>query len=118
MTRSIVVLPDDSARSIVDAIHAAKHRLRVKMFVLSDPALLNALVAAHRRKVKVHVILNGARRNGQKDNEPARKALERAGIDVRDGNPVVELTHEKSMVVDDASAFVMSMNWATKNLIG
>jgi cardiolipin synthase len=116
MTRSLVVLPDDSARPIVDAIHAAKHSLLVKMFVLSDPALLRALVAAHQRKVKVRVILNGARRSGQKDNERARTVLERAGIDVREGNPTVELTHEKSMVVDEAGAFVMSMNWATNNL--
>ena len=80
MTRSLVVLPDDSARPIVDAIHAAKHSLRVKMFVLSDPALLNALVAARHREVKVRVILNGARRSGQKDNERAGKVLDRAGI--------------------------------------
>jgi phosphatidylserine/phosphatidylglycerophosphate/cardiolipin synthase-like enzyme len=116
MMRTLVVLPDDSARPIVDAIHAATHSLRVKMFVLSDPALLNALMAAHHRKVKVHVILNGTRRSGENDNERAWKALERTGIDVRNGNPSVELTHEKSMVVDDASAFVMSLNWARKNL--
>ena len=72
MTRSLVVLPDDSARPIVDAIHAAKRSLRVKMFVLSDPSVLNALVAAHHRKVRVQVILNGARRSGQKDNERAQ----------------------------------------------
>ena len=116
MTRTLIVLPDDSARPIVDAIHSAKHSLRLKMFVLSAPALLKALVAAHHRGVNVRVILNGARRSGQKDNEQARKVLERAGIDVREGNPAVELTHEKSMVVDDASAFVMSLNWATTNL--
>jgi phosphatidylserine/phosphatidylglycerophosphate/cardiolipin synthase-like enzyme len=116
MTRSLVVLPDDSARPIVDAIHAAKRSLRVKMFVLSDPSALNALVAAHHRKVRVQVILNGARRSGQRDNERAQKALGRVGILVREGNPAVELTHEKSMVVDEASAFVMSCNWVTENL--
>ena len=117
MTRSLLVLPDDTARPIIDAIDAAKRSLRVKMFVLSDPSVLNALVAAHHRKVRVQVILNGARRSGQKDNERAQKALGRAGILVREGNPAVELTHEKSMVVDEASAFVMSCNWATRNLI-
>jgi len=116
MTRSLVVMPDDSARPLVDAINAAKHSLRVKMFVLSDPALLNALIAAHHRKVKVHVILNGARRSGQKDNERPRKVLELTGIDVREGITTVALTHEKSMVVDNASAFVMSLNWTANNL--
>ena len=31
-------------------------------------------------------------------------------------NPDFQLTHEKSMVVDETSAFVKSFNWATRNL--
>ena len=37
-------------------------------------------------------------------------------VEVREANPAFDLTHEKSMVVDEASAFVMSLNWTTKNL--
>ena len=33
-----------------------------------------------------------------------------------DSNPAFDLTHEKSMVVDDKTAFVKSLNWDTKNL--
>jgi hypothetical protein len=40
-------------------------------------------------------MLNPARRSGEHDNEATRKALERADIDVRDGNPAFDLTHEK-----------------------
>src|SRR5258705_2824672 len=106
MTRTLIVLPDDSARPIVDAIHSATQSLRLKMFVLSAPALLKALVGAHHRGVQVRVILNGARRSGQKDNEEARKALERAGMEGREGNPAAERTHGKSFVVDDPTTFV------------
>ncbi len=35
---------------------------------------------------------------------------------MKDSNPAVDLTHEKSMVADDAVAFVKSLNWATENL--
>lgn len=115
MTRSLIVLPDDSAKPILHAIDEAKHSLRIKMFVLSDPSVLKSVIGAHTRGVRVRVILNGARRSGEEDNEQARKALDRVGIDVRDGSPAVAVTHEKSMVVDDVSAFVMSLNWATKN---
>jgi phosphatidylserine/phosphatidylglycerophosphate/cardiolipin synthase-like enzyme len=116
MVRSLIALPDDSAQPIVDAVANAKHSLRIKMFVLSDPLLLNTVIAAKKRGVKVHAILNEARRDGEKDNERARKALEHAGVEVRNGSPAFALTHEKSMVVDESSAFVMSLNWATKNL--
>jgi cardiolipin synthase len=118
MTRSLIVLPNDSAKPIVNAIGAAKRSLRIKMFVFADRTLLNAVVAAGRRGVTVKVMLNPARRSGQRDNEHTRTLLERAHVRVRDANPAFDLTHEKSMVVDDATAFVKSFNWATKNLTG
>jgi len=116
MARSLIVLPDDSAKPILTAIEGASHTLRVKMFVFSDSTLLKAVVDAKRRGVKVHVMLNPARRNGEHDNDATRKALERAEIQVKDANPAFDLTHEKSMVIDDETAFVKSLNWATKNL--
>ena len=51
-TRSLVVLPDDSAQPILDAISAAAKSIRVKMFVFSDPALTRAVIAARPRGVK------------------------------------------------------------------
>jgi cardiolipin synthase len=116
MSHSLIVLPDDSAKPIVDAINAAKKSLRVKMFVFSDPGLLKAVIAAHRRGVKVQVMLNPSRRSGKSENGRSRKLLKAAGVEVIDSNPAFGMTHEKSMVVDDATAFVKSLNWETKNL--
>lgn len=115
MSRSIIVLPDDSARPVLDAISGAKKSLRIKMFVFSDPELLEAVIAAQKRGVKVQVMLNPARRSGEEDNEEARSRLTEGGVEVKDSNPAFDLTHEKSMVVDDARAFVKSLNWATEN---
>jgi cardiolipin synthase len=116
MSRSLIVLPDDSAKPILAAIESAVRTLRVKMFVFSDPSLRKAVVAAKRRGVKVRVMLNPARRSGEQDNEDTRKALERVDVEVRDANPAFALTHEKSMVVDEETAFVKSLNWTTRNL--
>jgi cardiolipin synthase len=118
MAHSLIVLPDDSAKPILAAIEAAARTLRIKMFVFSDPGLIQAVIAAKGRGVKVRVMLNPARRSGEHDNEATRKALERVDIDVKDANPAFDLTHEKSMVVDDETAFVKSLNWATTNLTG
>lgn len=116
MRRALIVLPDDSATPILAAIDGASRTLRIKMFVFSDPTLLAAVLAAKRRGVNVRVMLNPARRSGEQDNEATRTALERADIDVKDANPAFDLTHEKSMVVDDHTAFVGSLNWTTRNL--
>ncbi len=116
MSRSIIVLPDDTAQPIVDAIRAASHSLRIKMFVFSDPTLLTEVVEARKRGVKVRVMLNPARRNGEEENTQSRKLLIDSGIEVLDSNPTFDLTHEKSMVVDDTTAYVKSLNWETRNL--
>src|SRR5271166_3201212 len=92
MSRYLVVMPDDSSQPI-----------------------LHAVIAAHRRGVQVRIMLNPARRSGEAENEQSRKMLTDAGVSVIDSNPAFDLTHEKSMVVDDKTAFVMSLNWETKN---
>jgi cardiolipin synthase A/B len=116
MSRSIIVLPEDSAQPIVNAIQSAQHSIRVKMFVFSDPTLIEALLAAHKRGVSVRVMLNSERRDGEEENTESRETLINAGIEVIDSNPCFDLTHEKSMVVDDKIAFVQSLNWQTENL--
>jgi cardiolipin synthase len=101
---------------MLDAINRACRSLRIKMFVFSDPAILQAVIAAHKRGVDVRVMLNPARRSGESENEESRKLLTSAGVNVLDSNPSFDLTHEKSMVVDDETAFVMSFNWEPRNL--
>jgi cardiolipin synthase A/B len=115
MSRSLIVLPDETAKPILDAIDGAKESLRIKMFVFSDPAVLKAVMDAHGRGVKVRIMLNPTRRSGEADNEDTRKKLGDAGIEVIDSNPAFDLTHEKSMLVDGTTAFVKSLNWETKN---
>jgi phosphatidylserine/phosphatidylglycerophosphate/cardiolipin synthase-like enzyme len=86
------------------------------MFVFSDPGLMQAVINAHKRGVNVRVMLNPARRSGESENEESRKKLSDAGVHVRDSNPAFDLTHEKSMVVDDEIAYVKSLNWEPRNL--
>ena len=115
MTRSLIILPDDSAQPVLDAIDGATKSVRIKMFAFDHRPLLESVVAAHRRGVHVKVMLNPERRDGETDNDAARDMLRNFGIEVRDSNPAFDLTHEKSMVVDDEHAFVESLNWTEEN---
>jgi cardiolipin synthase A/B len=116
MSRSLIVLPDDSSQPIIDAVNKALKSIRIKMFVFSDSALLQAVIAAHRRGVDVQVMLNPGRRDGKKENGECRSTLIDAGVQVLDSSPTFDITHEKSMVIDDSLAFVQSLNWETENL--
>ena len=116
MSRSIIVLPDDTSKPILDAIAQARKSIRVKMFIFSDPSLLDAVIAAQHRGVDVRIMLNPERRDGEKENADTRKKLTEGGVHVLDSNPDFDVTHEKSMVIDDITAFVQSLNWETKNV--
>jgi cardiolipin synthase len=113
--RSLIVMPDDTGKPILDAIEAAQESIRIKIFLFSEPTLLAAVIAAHQRGVMVRVMLNPARRSGEPENQKTRELLEEAGVAVLDSNPAIDVTHEKSMVVDGELAFIQSLNWETRN---
>src|SRR5579871_5176888 len=117
-SHSLIVLPDHTVQPFLDAVNGAKKSLRIKMFLFSHPRLLKAVIAARKRGVDVRVMLNPARRSGKSENAQTHKKLKAAGIKVIDSNPAFEVTHEKSMVIDDEIAFVQSLNWDVKNLTG
>ena len=81
-SRSLIVMPDDTGKPILDAIDGARKSIRIKIFLFSEPSLIAAVIAAHQRGVKVRVMLNPARRSGEPENEVTRKTLEAAGIEV------------------------------------
>ena len=116
MSHQLLVLPDDTAKPLIDAIDGAASALNIRMFLFTDPTLIDTVIAAHRRGVKVRVMLNQARRSGESENEEARQKFIDAGIEVRDSNPAFALTHQKSMVIDKATGFVESLNWEPRDL--
>ena len=116
MSHRLIVLPDDGADAIIDPIRAARRTLNIRMFLFTDPSLLDAVIAARHRGVHVRVMLNPARRDGTSDNEVAREALLAAGVSVRDSSTEFAVTHQKSMVIDNELGFIESLNWETRDL--
>jgi phosphatidylserine/phosphatidylglycerophosphate/cardiolipin synthase-like enzyme len=109
--RSLVVLPDDSAQPLLEAIAAATTSVRVKMFELSDPSATDALIEAHHRGVAVRVMVDPKRTRRLRERIATRRRLQRAGVNVLASSPDFSATHEKSLVVDDDTAFVQTCNW-------
>jgi cardiolipin synthase len=116
MSHSLIVLPEDTAQPILDALTAAKRSIQIRMFLFTDPGLTNAVIAAKRRGVDVRVMLNPARRGGESENDETKDKLTHVGIKVRDSSPAFQLTHQKSMVIDEEIGFVESFNWETRDL--
>jgi len=107
--------PPDEHKPIIDAINSAKVSVRMVMFILTDQDVVNALIAAHTRIPTVQIILDQSNLSDPtSSNSKAYQELLDAGVDFMKSSTKFNLTHEKSMVVDDKWAFVTAMNMATE----
>lgn len=100
----------DPEQRITALMNVAKKTLDVEVQSLSDQALVDAIIAAQKRKVTVRVVITGA---GDRDETPAQvsaiDAMKAAGVPLRGvSNPYI---HSKVVVVDDKLAFVGSQNF-------
>ena len=116
MSRSTIVLPDAGAAPFASLLRSAQASLRLKIVECDLPELIEAVAAPARRGVKVRVLFNKPGRGGVSDNAVARAALQAAGVEVADAPHKLSVVHEKSLVIDDDRALVMSCDWTAAGL--
>jgi phosphatidylserine/phosphatidylglycerophosphate/cardiolipin synthase-like enzyme len=98
----------------VDLIASTSKQLLLKQFKLESPAVLDALLEAHRRGVEVRAMLNPHTSGGDRWNDAAFSQLEATGIAVSWTSDAFPVTHEKSMVFDRESALISTFNLSDK----
>jgi phosphatidylserine/phosphatidylglycerophosphate/cardiolipin synthase-like enzyme len=106
----LFVEPDDSTPPILNALASAKSSIEMKMYLLTEREVINALEAAQQRGVKVRVMLEEHPYGSGTGNTEVYKTLQNTGISVKWTSPAFQLTHEKSLVIDDRTALIMTLN--------
>ncbi len=107
----LYLLPDPrgyAIQAIKDRIREAKKSLQVAMFTFTHPALVDAIIDAQTRGVKVTVAIDKNAWLGS--SHAAIKRLEHAGIDVM-VNTGSSLLHHKFLWVDGRHLILGSANW-------
>jgi cardiolipin synthase len=110
----LLVMPEDGGQAVVDLITSTSQQLLLKQFKLESPAVLDALLEAHRRGVEVRAMLNPHTSGGDRWNDAAFSQLEATGIAVSWTSDAFPVTHEKSMVFDRESALISTFNLSDK----
>jgi phosphatidylserine/phosphatidylglycerophosphate/cardiolipin synthase-like enzyme len=113
----ILVEPGDHGSALIDAIGHAATSIHVTMYLLTDPAVADALVARHRAGVDVRVVLNQHFNASNETNDSAFTQLQAAGIPVVWAPHSFTFTHEKCVVIDGTTAWIMTMNAAKSSLV-
>jgi phosphatidylserine/phosphatidylglycerophosphate/cardiolipin synthase-like enzyme len=87
---------------------SAKKSVDMTMYELSDPIMVNDLVADRRRGVKVRVVLDTNRERSR--NLRTFQALGAGGVKAVWADTAYEATHQKTITVDRAKSLVLSAN--------
>jgi cardiolipin synthase A/B len=115
---SLVVLPDDGAGKVLDAIRNATTSVHLEMYMLTDRSAIDALVAAKKAGREVKVLVEKSPYGAPTANDSAVSTLKGNGVDVKTTTGLYALTHSKLLVVDHTTAHVMTLNFTFAGLSG
>jgi len=109
---SLITEPTAGIQPIISSINNAKTSIKLVMYQLEDSSVEQALVQAKQRGVIVQVLLNKGYYGEQSiDNEAAYTYLENNGVTVHWTPSYFALTHQKTMVIDNQSAYILTFNF-------
>ncbi|VVB86599.1 Cardiolipin synthase A [uncultured archaeon] len=100
----------DCATAVISLFDQAKKTAHVAIYSLTEPDIVNAMIAANKRGVKVAVVADNT--ESKNANMAAMiKKLTQAGIDVRLAVKQTALMHNKVGIFDGQTICTGSFNW-------
>jgi cardiolipin synthase len=110
-TGTVYAEPAAGFSPVYRLINEAKHSIDLTMFELEDTTAEHDLGAAAKRGVDVRVVLDEREKNSNSD---AADYLTSHGAKVVWSSTMYQYTHQKTLVIDQAKAMVMSANLTSK----
>jgi phosphatidylserine/phosphatidylglycerophosphate/cardiolipin synthase-like enzyme len=113
------VEPDAGEDFLLEGINNAQESVYLEMYLLTDHKIISALEDAAHRQLAVRVMIELHPYGGDSISQTITlDKLQAAGAKVQATNPGFALTHEKGMVIDDNTAFIMTSNFTLSALGG
>jgi len=112
---SIIVEPNgNNGKEVADAINAAHTSVYMTMYQISSQPVINALVARKQAGLDVQAILDSSS-TSKSFNTSAYNTLKSAGVNVVWSSTTFTYTHEKTIMIDGTTAWIMTMNTNTSS---
>jgi cardiolipin synthase len=105
---ALIVEPDDGMAPIYTLLSSPQRTLDMTMYELVDPTAESLLADDAARGVRVRLVLDSRLEHAR--NLAAYDFLRARGVEVAWSSERYFATHEKTFVIDDATAVVMSLN--------
>ncbi|MEA3334381.1 MAG: phospholipase D-like domain-containing protein [Chloroflexota bacterium] len=107
---SVSALPDEGMDPFLEAIDGARDNIRLKVYLITEDRVIDALRRAASRGVDTRVMIEPEPQGGGDSNRAAKNELESAGVYVKDAPSTFRMSHEKSLVLDGSRAWIMTHN--------
>lgn len=114
--QTLIVQPEAGSTPVVQAIAGATSSVWLQIYMLTDPAVIEALCQAAARGIEVRVLLEESPYNpgnpnaALSGNQVLAGQLAERGVQVKFSNPQFNFTHAKTMLIDGQTAFVLTYN--------
>ncbi|GER86740.1 hypothetical protein KDW_09020 [Dictyobacter vulcani] len=113
----LFIEPAAGEQVITSVINNAQTSIWLEMYLLTDKKVISALENAAHRHVEVRVMLEAHPYGGSLlSPQQTLDRLQAAGIQARTSNPQFALTHEKGMIIDGRTAYIMTCNFTASAL--
>ncbi|HEY6555465.1 MAG TPA: phospholipase D-like domain-containing protein [Vicinamibacteria bacterium] len=113
---SLIVQPDDGIGPVVSAIGKAKTGIDIGIFRLDRGAIARALQAAVARGVPVRTLIAHTNRGGDRRLRKLEQDLLKTGASVRRTDDDLRRYHNKIMIVDRTTLYVLGFNYTALDI--
>ncbi len=112
----LFIEPTAGEQVILNAINGAQRSIDLEIYLLTDTSVIHALEQAASRGLTVRVMLEPHPYGGGSPDRTMQE-LSAYGVITRYTSPAFTLTHEKAMIIDSRSAYIMTCNF-TRSALG
>jgi cardiolipin synthase A/B len=114
----VFVEPNDGEQVIINAIASAQKSIWLEIYILSDRNVIRVLEEAANRGLDVRVMLEPHPFGGGTSPSETLDRLAASGIKAQFTNPSFSLTHEKGLIIDSSTVYIMTSNFSRSALGG
>ena len=113
---SLITEPDQGVTPVLNLLNNAQKSIDLVMYQMTDKEISDALISARGRGLNVRVLLNLGY-FGKKEtttNDLVYEYLQKGGVQVHWTPGSFALTHQKTLVIDNNKALIMTWNFVPK----
>ncbi len=109
---NLIIEPNMGYKPIMDLIQQAQQSLKIVMYKFNDYKLLHAVINAHKRGVDVTVLIQQHPYKQRNVNAYVIRKLKQAHVKVIFASNYFRNTHQKSILIDNKKAAILTFNFS------